>query len=244
MASRDFHGDRDPVLIITNRHTASDMEAWNDYEDIDSASTWSSRKAEQSIMVMGEFLSMNEKSCVMVSWGKDSVVLLDLFIKCGVNRPVVYMRFRNRANPDCDLVRDAFLLTRDTDYHEEVFDYDVVRKGDKHWRILYDKYGKRCSGIRNDESRVRALQWCINGFASVNSCRPLSLWKSHEIFAYIHQNKLPLSPVYGYLGGGRYKREQLRTHSLAGSTGSGMGRSEWEKEYYPDVLNRIEYESK
>lgn len=229
------------MLIITNRHTDTDLEAWKDYEDIDSASTWSVRKEEQSIKVMGEFLYRNEKSCVMVSWGKDSVVLLDLFLRCGVNRPVVYMRFSDRSNPDCDLVRDKFLKTKNVDYREEVFNYDDVRRGDKHWKVLFDKYGKRCSGIRNDESKTRELQWRLNGFASENSCRPLSLWKSSEIFAYIHHNHLPLSPVYGYLGGGRYHRGRLRTHSLAGSTGIGMGRTEWELEYYSDVINRINH---
>jgi 3'-phosphoadenosine 5'-phosphosulfate sulfotransferase (PAPS reductase)/FAD synthetase len=227
------------MLIITDRHTSQDLESWKDYDDIDRISEWSLKKMKQSIDVMRGFLLSNEKSCVMCSWGKDSIVLLDLFIRSRVNRPVIYMRFEDRANPDCDLVRDAFLLKHDIDYHEEVFNYKEVRKGDKHWKILHEKYGKRCSGIRNDESRVRTIQWYVNGFSSDNSCRPLSLWISSEIFAYIRYIELPLSPVYGYLGGGRYKREHLRTHSLAGTTGNGMGRTEWELEYYPDVLARI-----
>jgi phosphoadenosine phosphosulfate reductase len=227
------------MLIRTDRHSTEDLALWSDYEEIDAMSKWSEQKCDQSITVMRDFLSSNDKSCVMVSWGKDSIVLLDLFLKCGIERSVVYMRFSDRANPDCDSVRDVFMRTHDFDYKEEVFEYRDVRKGDKHWKILFEKYGKRCSGIRNDESSVRSLQWCVNGFASKNSCRPLSLWRSSEIFAYIHDNGLPLSPVYGYLGGGRYKRENLRTHSLSGTTGNGMGRTEWEREYYPDVLNRI-----
>lgn len=227
------------MLIVTDRHTNADLEIWKDYEEIDSIEGWKVRKAHQSIDVMRNFLLMEQKTCVMCSWGKDSMVMLDLFRKSGVSRPVVYMRFSDRSNPDCDLVRDAFLKKHDIDYREETFEYSKVRKGDKHWRELFKKYGRRCSGIRNDESKVRALQWCINGFSSENSCRPLSLWNSSEVFAYIQQNGLPLSPVYGYLGGGRYRREHLRTHSLAGSTGDGMGRTEWEREYYQDILNRI-----
>ena len=95
------------------------------------------------------------------------------------------------------------------------------------------------TGIRNDESGVRTLQYKLYGFESMYSCRPLALWKQREIFAYIEANQLPLCPVYGYLGGGRWDRNMLRTHSLAGRSGDGMGRTEWEREYYPDMLARI-----
>jgi len=229
------------MLIKTSRHTEKDLELWKDYEEFDSITEYSNNKVNKSISIIKLFLTLNEKSCIMTSWGKDSIVLLDLFCKTGIKKPVVYMRFKDRANPDCDYVRDYFLENNNIDYHEEVFNYSEVRKSGKHWIELFKKYGKRCTGIRNDESGVRALQWYINGYQSINSCRPLSLWSNQEVFAYIHKNKLPLSPVYGYLGGGRYKREKLRTHSLYGSSGDGIGRKEWEKEYYQDVLNRIEY---
>ena len=228
------------MLIKTDRHTKEDLKLWEDYQELDMIKKYSKKKVEQSINVIIKFLSKNKKSCIMTSWGKDSIVLLDLFLKTKIKKPVVYMRFTDRANPDCDKVRDAFLKKYDIDYHEELFEYSKVRKNGFHWKSLFEKYGKRCSGIRKDESGVRALQWYINGFESSNSCRPLSLWENQEIFAYIEQNNLPLSPVYGYLGGGRYKREMLRTHSLAGSSGDGFGRTEWEREYYQDILNRIE----
>lgn len=228
------------MLIKSDRHTRQDIEAWRDYEEIDAAMWYGQKKAERSMVEIERFLTAEQKTCVMTSWGKDSIVMLDLFCKTGVKRPVVYMRLTDRSNPDCDAVRDLFLSEHsDLDYREEAFKYEEVSKGDKHWKILNDKYGKRVTGIRNDESKARFLQWCINGFASKNSCRPLSLWKSSEVFCYIHKHNLPLCSVYGYLGGGRYRRDQIRTHSIGGKSGNGMGRSEWEKEYYSDVINRL-----
>jgi phosphoadenosine phosphosulfate reductase len=167
--------------------------------------------------------------------------MLSLLYKLNINIPVVWVRFSDRYNPDCVLVRDAFLSSHFINYHEEVFDYKKVRKGDKHWIAIAEKYSPyRITGIRNDESKKRLIQYFVSGHASKNSCRPLALWKSSEIFAYIEQNKLPLCPVYGYLGGGRWDRSRIRTHSIAGTTANGIGRTEWEKEYYSDLLRRIE----
>ena len=70
---------------------------------------------------------------------------------------------------------------------------------------------------------------------------PLSLWKSDDVFAYIEQHGLPLHPVYGMLGGGRYDRKHLRVDCIGGIEGNGIGRLEWEKEYYPDVLRKSGY---
>jgi len=142
----------------------------------------------------------------------------------GQKIPFVYVKFNDRHNPDCE-----FLERFNIDYHEECCDYAEVRKGDKHWKAVAKKYsGHRMTGIRNDESGRRLMIYKMYRFESNFSFRPLSLWKNQEIFAYIHQNELPLCPVYGYLGGGRWPRDKIRTHSLAGSTADGFGRTEWE----------------
>lgn len=231
------------MLIVTNRHTKADLEAWKDYDDIDSITQWSSTKEIQSLRVMSGFLSKNKKSCIMTSWGKDSIVLLHLFTCLGIERPVVHMRVEHRSNPDCILVRDEFLRKFDIDYHEHEYPYWQVEESEKHWADLARRYGARCSGLRNDESSIRRKQFEWYGFSTKNSCRPLSKWKSSEIFSYIHHNDLPLHPAYGYLGGGRWKRESLRTHALhsfADQAGGGLGRIEWEREYYSDVIARTE----
>jgi hypothetical protein len=194
-----------------------------------------------SIEVIEHWSRMHPDAVALTSWGKDSVVMLHLMCKSAVRFPVVWVRFSDRYNPDCELVRDAFLQKHAIDYHEECFDYKIVRVGDKHWSTVAKKYSPyRLTGIRNDEGSMRLLQFKVSGYASEHSCRPLARWYGNDIFAYIEQLGLPLCPVYGYLGGGRWKRDRLRTHSIAGTTANGIGRTEWEKEYYPDLLRRIE----
>lgn len=228
------------MLIITHRHTQNDLTTYAQYSDADAMALWSQEKVDRSILEIRKWCSLH-RSVALTSWGKDSVVMLHLLCLAGMNIPVVWVRFSDRYNPDCALVRDVFLTSHKIDYREEVFNYKEVRKGDKHWNMIAKKYSSfRITGIRNDESTGRLIQYFVSGHASKNSCRPLALWKSSEIFAYIQQNNLPLCPVYGYLGGGRWERNRIRTHSIAGTTANGIGRTEWEKEYYPDLLRRIE----
>ena len=228
------------MLIITSRHRSQDLEAYAQYKEIDQMTRWSEIKAKYSIHEIEKWCLLHSSIC-LTSWGKDSIVMLHLLIQSKVNIPVIWIKFSDRYNPDCELVRNSFLRAFDLNYHEEVFNYKEVRKGDKHWKAVEKKYTPyRITGVRNDESKGRLIQYLVSGHSSIHGCRPLALWKSSEIFAYIEQNSLPLCPVYGYLGGGRWDRMRIRTHSIAGTTANGIGRTEWEKEYYPDLLRKIE----
>jgi phosphoadenosine phosphosulfate reductase len=230
------------MLIITGRHTKQDLELYLDYQEIDKLFLLKKYKSEKTIEIIDDWKRVHNDCVLNTSWGKDSIVLLHHLILSKLKMPVVYMKFEDRFNYDCELVRDKFLKIFDINYHEEIFNYNEVRKTGKHWKEIAKKYSPyRITGIRNDEAGKRLLIYKLYGHSSKYSCRPLSLWKIEEIFAYIEQNNLPLCPVYGYLGGGRWDRKYIRTHSLAGSTGTGYGRTEWEKEYYNDKLNRIEH---
>ena len=228
------------MLIITHRHTKADLDLWREYEEIDKINRVYPERIGRSLGIISEWIETHPETAVYTSWGKDSVVLLHLLSLTKYKIPVVYMRFTDRDNPDCELVRDEFLKNHGIDYHEDFFEYQKVRKSGAHWKALQKKYGQyRITGIRNDESGIRKMIFLMYRESGLYSCRPLSLWKNHEVFAYVQQEGLPLSPVYGYLGGGRWPREHIRTHSLAGTSGNGIGRTEWEKEYYPDILSRI-----
>src|SRR5690606_30007821 len=127
----------------------------------------------------------------------------------------------------------------DIDYHERSFDYDLVRARGLHWKSVRDEFGpRRAIGIRADESRKRLVSAASAGAVTKNSLRPLAWWTAQEVFSWLAYHRLPVSPVYAMLGNGRWPREHIRTHSLAGTTGDGMGRHEWEREYYSDMLNR------
>ena len=61
------------------------------------------------------------------------------------------------------------------------------------------------------------------------------------VFAYCCKYKLPLHPQYGFLGGGIYDRNKIRVGgSIGGEDGRSFGRYEWEREYYQDILNKLQ----
>jgi 3'-phosphoadenosine 5'-phosphosulfate sulfotransferase (PAPS reductase)/FAD synthetase len=231
------------LLIVTDRHTPEDLQLYNSlYRPIDCFTRIPQRKVDESFEVLESWVNEHDDAVAYTSWGKDSVVLMHMIATIGWQIPCVYVK-TERANPDCDLVRDKFFTWYpylSDFYHEETFRYDEVAANDGHWKAVAAKHGQhRITGIRKDESGIRRMVWGKFGMASDLSCRPLSLWTNSEIFAYIEQHDLPLNPVYGYLGGGRWDRKHIRTHSLVGTSGDNRGRTEWEREFYPDRVNKI-----
>ena len=79
--------------------------------------------------------------------------------------------------------------------------------------------------------------------SSPNTCAPISAWSAEDVYAYAAKYDLPLHPNYAMTGSGRYDRNWLRVASLGGKRGTGMGRAEWEREYYADRINRLEREA-
>ena len=51
---------------------------------------------------------------------------------------------------------------------------------------------------------------------------------------------MPVHPNYAMLGVGRWDKYRLRVAAVGHCEGDGMGRREWEREYYGDILNRTE----
>jgi phosphoadenosine phosphosulfate reductase len=75
---------------------------------------------------------------------------------------------------------------------------------------------------------------------SPNACAPAGWWKLDEVFAVLASEGLPAHPSYAMLGGGRWDRRHLRVSEVGDEKGIGWGRREWEREYYGDVLRRLE----
>lgn len=235
-------------LIVTHRHRPDDLEHWRRCERIDALNAQRmagriERKAKEALDVMRAFVESGG-GYLGVSWGKDSIVcahLLHTLEREGVAFPAVWVRVRLWENPDCEAVRDAFLGRWPLSTYEEIeveagadrdggtsargFDEAARRHGDRH-----------ISGVRGDESRVRQIVMARWGTATARTCRPIGRWTTEEVFAYLHTHELPVHPVYGYSMGGMLDRLRLRTASLGGDRGRGMGREEWERTYYPDVL--------
>lgn len=68
--------------------------------------------------------------------------------------------------------------------------------------------------------------------------RPILHWPTWAVFAYLYDHDLPVHPSYAMTMGGRLDRERLRVDGLGGYRGRDMGRAEWERTYYGDIMSR------
>lgn len=240
------------MLIPHPKHTRADLLAWDEYAAADlihgrraalAAKTRTAREAVES------FVRDRGSAYVSVSWGKDSTVLAALC--AGLDLPHVWVREVPTANPECELVRDAFLrLYPETRYDEiEVH----CRRGQYTWHATgslesgfataVERHGRHyITGVRRDESGSRALRFFVHGLASRYTLAPITLWTVADVFGYLAVHDLPIHPVYAMLGGGRWQRSQLRVCSLGGQRGASFGRAEWEDEYYGDRIAELRHQ--
>jgi len=223
-------------LIPSHRHKPEDLELWAELEAADAVAPIAASVADAVRQVAdwrGDYAG--------TSWGKDSVTMLHLIARAGSQVPCVYMRLRNhRDNPDCEAVRDSFLARHRINYHERTFTYEDCQHGE-HWDAIASEFGRRrMTALRADESTHRRMSIGRWGLDTGASFRPIGRWNQVDVFAYLHMHDLPVHPAYAMLGGGRWPREYIRVHSIGGERGSERGRTDWEREYYGDVLRRME----
>lgn len=235
------------MLMPCDRHRPEDLRLWAELEQADD--TLSLREtlianAQESIRGFA-----SRGSCyVSVSWGKDSVVLADLALRTDPDLPLVWIVEQGIENPYCRLVAAAFCRRDPAPRYVELPCYhdslarlsDGGRASDSRetpefrsaCRRAERMFGRRIVGIRSEESGRRRISAAVHGIATQRVCRPLLSWRGAEIFAYLAQRRLPVHPNYAMLGGGRWRRDRLRVDCLTGPQGRGMGRGEWEAEYY------------
>lgn len=238
------------MLIITSRHTERDLAIWRRCEQEDDLHVRRlgrrlDEKIDRARDEMRAFIELDPSSgYVSISWGKDSLIvawLLWQLEQAGIAFPACWIRVREWENPDCLLVRDAFLARFPLSAYGEVeVDAGPNRAGGTS-KLGFAEAAKRhgaryISGVRADESRVRRISIGHRGIATKNTCRPLGYWHVRDVFAVIHREQLPLHPAYGYTMGGAFDRLHLRTSSLGGWRGTEHGRGEWERIYYGVVL--------
>jgi len=237
------------MLIPSHRHTDKDLELWREYEQADlihGSSAGLMRKAKRAVERATEF-ALSGPCYAGVSWGKDSVVVADLLARSlGRSVPLVWVRLDQYFNPDCLAVRDAFLAMRDVDYHEIAvgnpkrgrLDSGALNEG---FAEASRRFGERyLSGLRASESATRKLAAKRWGGATERTCWPISNWSTADVFGWLARHNLPAHPAYAMLGGGRWERKHLRVATIGGKRGTGIGRAEWEREYYSDILRRLE----
>ena len=232
------------MLIASDRHTPADLELWSEYDSADRVHKVSEAKLLKSVDAIRSFRA----DYAGVSWGKDSVVLAHLIWLHSPQTPLVHIRQIPTGNPECLRVRDAFLSLFDVQYVEYTADYrgcgksamELEGKTDKIFYGNFQSAGSRYhSGIRANESGGRAIRCRRYGLLTKNTSAPLAWWTSEDVFSYLAAHDLPIHPSYAMLGGGRWDRQQIRVDEVGGFRGNQFGRSEWEQEYYGDVLRRV-----
>lgn len=241
------------MLIQCDRHKPKDLKHWQAHETCDlhhAESKGFKYRLDKTLSIIKEYMASNRFYYVGVSWGKDSVVLAHMIRSLKFNPLFVYIRMLDNENPYSEAVRDIFLFEHEIKYEEFSYSYRSAPaswfkngKPVRWYQILNElklKYGAHVTGIRKDESAKRKMRFIGHGRETVNSFAPFEFFTVKDVFAYLAENDLPVHPNYAMLGGGRYERDRLRVASLGNKEGDGIGRAEWEKEYYPDLLRRIE----
>lgn len=237
-------------LIRTDRHSAIDLEVWGRWARMDAVAARSSRltrREEKALKVIRLFCA-SARAYVGVSWGKDSMVVLDLVRRSGVEVPVVYGVVAGRANPDCELVRDAYFERFGRpDYHEIIAPQlhkggvsavgDVTRD-ETCFGLAAARFGPRyISGVRGGESGARSRRMWRWAESSPSACAPLGWWSHGEVYAYLAKYDLPIHPGYAHTldGALAQDREAIRVAAIGGERGQRFGRHLRDWRYYPEM---------
>jgi phosphoadenosine phosphosulfate reductase len=191
---------------------------------------------------------------VGTSWGKDSIVVAHLVAELGLDVPVIWFPAGAVENPDCAIVRDAFLARHDVRYVEhEVAELawkqeglSAVHDGAQAAFVRDSKtHGIRyASGVRAEESRARRMRMAHWGECTPNTCAPIGFWKIEDVYAYLASRELPVHPAYACTWGGQFPRNTIRVSTIGGVNGNGgllggNGRREWEEYYYPETMRTV-----
>lgn len=236
------------MILYSPRWRRGDREAWDVAERADAA--WSQtrafwRRVNRAEAAVRAFVGAGP-AYVSVSWGKDSLVTADLAIRVVPTTLLVWIRFEPTFNPDCLVVRDAFLASWPyTRYDEIVIELTRDERGKLHstgtlergFARAVERHGPRhLSGVRAEESGGRKIRMRRHSEISKNTCAPIGWWSAHDVYAYLYAMELPVHPAYAMTCGGRWEREAIRVASIGEQHGRGFGRREWEAMYYPELL--------
>lgn len=236
------------MLIPSHRHTPADLEHWAICEKQDAARACMramERLEAQAMLAVEEFLSATPGAYVSVSWGKDSVVVAHLASRVRPGARCIWFPAGAVENPDCPMVRDAFLARFDVDYIEhEAAVFTKTFEGHDGAQAAFEAAAEQhgaqyVSGVRAQESKVRKIRMRRWGESTINTCAPIGWWKHDDVFAYLHKYDLPIHPAYACTMGGLYPREHIRVATIGGYRGTGLGRRQWEATYYRDEIVRI-----
>ena len=227
------------MLIHSPRFKPGDTEHWRRMQSLDARWCRTSafaRKVDRAHAALLTFVERHESRCyVGVSWGKDSVVVAHMVMGLAPSVPMLHIEWPRR-NPDSAQVEAAcgiigIKCKRYSPGDETTFAADFAAA-----RRVHGLPDAHISGVRASESSQRAMRHRRWGELSPSTCAPLSSWRAEDVFAYLYAHDLPIHPAYAMTLGGRLDRGRIRVDDIGDLAGSGVGRTEWERAYYPEFF--------
>ena len=224
-------------------------------------------KVEKAIKVIKEAVNMNKKMSISCSYGKDSIVLLDLVMKVTKNI-IVIQSDSGYQLPDTYRIRD---------YYENEYNYKTIiveqlmpfqkflkeygmqsinRSRSQHQKVIQttkkDRLNEKAKengielifwGLRKSESNARD-KFLIDRTIFYNNtkkmwfCSPLSYFTSTDIWTYIFTNKLEYPNFYDMQNCGK-TREWIRNTSWVTTDGANKGSLIWLRYNFPDYYEKL-----
>jgi len=225
------------------------------------------KKIQNAISVIEAALAKLGLWAISCSYGKDSLVLLDLVFSV---RPCTVM-FKDSGY----CLSETYETMNEC---EKRYGYKTqVKRQDLSWEELLDAYGlpginrtesqqKRVVqlikkdvlsdfakelgiqgvfwGLRSQEARGREMLLKSKGHTFLNEtsglwyCAPLYNWTADDVWAYIISRELPYPKFYDYPQGDK-DRNWIRNTGWASTDGAAEGRIIWLKKHYPELYKRL-----
>lgn len=229
-------------------------------------------KIEKAIALIKEAVKMNKKMSISCSYGKDSIVLLDLVFSVtdkitviqsdsGYQLPDTY-RVReyceNKYNYKTQIVEQLlpfkdFLelygmqsINRTRSQHKKVV--EITKKDRLNEKAKENGIELTFWGLRKEESKARN-SFLMNRDIFYNKtkdmlfCAPLANFTSVDIWTYIFTNKLEYPNFYDMQNCGK-TRAWIRNSSWTATDGANEGTIVWLKYNFPEYYEKLKKEFK
>jgi 3'-phosphoadenosine 5'-phosphosulfate sulfotransferase (PAPS reductase)/FAD synthetase len=209
---------------------------------------------------MRAMLDVADRLCISVSWGKDSLVLLDLWrsyvLPESPTTRAVHFHFDPISPDDStkvqDLYLDAYPEVRER-YHRVEFDVPyregtwqhaeaVARDLSQLPDIYTSPRAQIATGVRGQESAARRMRVARLGTGSGKQGKmiaPLANWRDEDVWGYIAHHGIPIPPVYAWTCRRAVQPLSARFSELGGSQGASHGRIGLERAFYQRDFSRI-----
>lgn len=229
-------------------------------------------KVEKAKELIEKAINMNKKMAISCSYGKDSIVLLDLVFNT-TNKVIVIQSDSGYQLPDTYRIREYYekRYNYKTQIVEQLLPFkkflelygmqSINRTRTQHKKVVEmtkkDRLNKKAKengieltfwGLRKTESRARN-NFLINRNIFYNKtkdmwfCSPLAYFTNTDIWTYIFTNNLEYPNFYDMQNCGK-TREWIRNTSWVTTDGANKGTIVWLKYNFPEYYEKLKREFK